>query len=77
MIVSLQRSPTQVSKFLKRIGMKRRKVGFVPGKSGTPKKIDEPERFREAVLEPLLEAAKAGKQAVFLLMLLILSTPLF
>jgi transposase len=76
-ITGIQRSPTQINKFLKRLGMKRRKVGFVPGKSGTPEKIDEQERFREAVLEPLLESAKAGKQAVFLWMLLISSTPLF
>lgn len=76
-ITGIQRSPNQVSAFLQRIGMKRRKVGFVPGKSGTPAKIAEQETFREEVLEPLLESAKAGEQAVFLSMLPILSTPLF
>ena len=59
------------------LGMHRRKVGFVPGKSGTPEKIAQQEQFREEELEPLLELAKSGKQAVFLWMLLILFTPLF
>jgi transposase len=76
-ITGIHRSPTQVNAFLKRIGMKRRKVGFVPGKSGNPEKLVEQETFREEVLEPLLADAKAGKQAVFLSMLPILSTPLF
>jgi hypothetical protein len=57
--------------------MKRRKVGFVPGKSGNPDKIAEQETFRVETLEPLLESAKAGEQAVFLWMLPILFTPLF
>jgi len=64
-ITGIHRSPNQVSAFLKRLGMQRRKMGFVPGKSGTPEKIAEQERFREEVLEPLLAAAKAGTQAVF------------
>jgi transposase len=76
-ITGIKRSPNQVNAFLKRIGMKRRKVGFVPGKSGNPDKIAEQEVFREERLEPLLESAKAGKQAVFLSMLPILFTPLF
>jgi len=76
-ITGIQRSPTQVNAFLKRIGMTHRKVGFVPGKSGNPEKLTEQETFREEVLEPLLASAKAGEQAVFLWMLPILSTPLF
>jgi transposase len=76
-ITGIQRSPNQVNAFLKRIGMKRRKVGFVPGKSGNPDKIAEQESFRVEILEPLLESAKAGKQALFLSMLPILFTPLF
>ena len=76
-ITGIHRSPNQVNAFLKRMGMKRRRVGFVPGKSGNPDKIAEQETFREEILEPLLESAKAGKQAVFLSMLLILFTPLF
>jgi transposase len=76
-ITGIERSPSQVNAFLHRLGMKRRKVGFVPGKSGTPEKITEQETFREEILEPLLESAKQGKQAVFLSMPLILSTALF
>jgi transposase len=76
-LTGIKRSPSQVSAFMTRIGMKRRKVGYVPGKSGTPEKIAEQESFREEILEPLLESAKQGKQAVFLSMLLILSTAFF
>ena len=76
-ITGIHRSPNQVSAFLNRIGMTRRKVGFVPGKSGSPEKITAQETFREEMLEPLLASAKAGEQAVFLSMLLILSTRLF
>jgi transposase len=76
-ITGIHRSPNQVNAFLQRMGMKRRKVGFVPGKSGNPDKIAEQETFREEILEPLLESAKAGKQAVFLSMLPILFIPLF
>jgi transposase len=76
-ITGIYRSPNQVNAFLKRLGLKRRKVGFVPGKSGTPDKIAEQETFREQILEPLLESAKAGKQALFLSMLPILFTRLF
>lgn len=71
-LTGIERSPNQVSAFLKRLGMKRCKVGFVPGKSSTPDKMAEQETFREEVLAPLLEDAKAGKQAVFLSMLLTL-----
>jgi hypothetical protein len=39
--------------------------------------IKAQETFRTQTLEPLLETAKAGKQAVFLSMLLSLSTVLF
>jgi hypothetical protein len=59
-ITGIHRSPNQVKAFLNRIGMKRRKVGFVPGESGNPEKITEQETFREDILEPLLDSAKAG-----------------
>jgi transposase len=75
-LTGIERSPTQVNAFLKRRGMKRCKVGFVRGKSCDPEKIAAQETFRVEVLEPLLETAKAGKQAVFLWMLPILSTVL-
>lgn len=76
-LTGIRRSPTQVNAFLKRLGMKRCKVGFVPGKSSDPDKIKAQETFRTETLEPLLEAAKSGNQAVFLSMPLILSTALF
>lgn len=76
-ITRIHRSPNQVRAFLNRIGMKRRKVGFVPGKSANPEKIAEQETFRQEKLESLLASAKAGKQAIFLSMPPILSTPLF
>ena len=76
-MTGLYRSPNQISAFLKRLGLKRRKVGFVPGKSGTPEKIEEQETFREDVLEPLLIEAQNGNQAVFLSMQPILSTQPF
>jgi phenylalanyl-tRNA synthetase beta subunit len=74
-MTGIHRSPNQISAFLKRLGMQRRKMGFVPGKSGSPEKIAEQEKFREEVLEPLLEEAKAGNQAVFLSMPPTLCTP--
>ena len=37
-LTGIHRSPNQVSAVLKRLGMQRRKMGFVPGKSGTPEK---------------------------------------
>lgn len=44
-ITGIHRSPNQVNAFLSRIGMKRRKVGFVPGKSGNPDKMLNKKRF--------------------------------
>jgi transposase len=64
-LTGIHRSPSQIRAFLKRLGMQRRKVGFVPGKSADPDKIAEQEAFREQKLDPLLVEAKAGRQAVF------------
>jgi len=64
-MTGIHRSPNQIRAFLHRIGLQRRKVGFVPGKSADPDKIAEQESFREQKLEPLLAEAKAGKRAVF------------
>jgi transposase len=70
-LTGIERSPTQVKAFLKRLGMKRRKVGFVPGKSVTPEKMAAQEQFQQEQLEPAL--AKQGQQALFVSMRLILS----
>lgn len=41
----IRRSPTQIREFLKRMGMKIRKVGYVPGKSCDEEKQREQEEF--------------------------------
>ena len=64
-LTGIKRSPSQINAFLKRIGMRCRKVGFIPGKGSDPDKVEEQEAFRKQELEPLLEEAKAGKRAVF------------
>jgi transposase len=60
-LTGIKRSQTQVRRFLKRIGIKRRKVGTVPSKADP----DEQESFKKEKLDPRLEEAKAGKRAVF------------
>ena len=64
-LTGIKRSPTQVREFMKRIGMKTRKNGYVPGKAANPEKIKEQEEFRIEKLEPLLKEAKKGKRAVY------------
>jgi len=75
-ITGIKRSPTQIKAFLKRMGLKPRKVGYVPGKAATPEKIAEQDQFESNELAPRLAEAKAGERAVFLWMLPILSTGL-
>lgn len=60
----IERSPTQIRAFLKRIGMKCRKVGYVPGRAATPEKQAEQETFKKQELEPRLAEATAGKRRV-------------
>ena len=64
-LTGIKRSPTQVKAFLKRIGMRHRKVGYVPGKVVESEKIQEQEAFRVEQLEPRLAQAKAQERAVF------------
>jgi transposase len=61
----IKRSPTQIREFLKRIGLKIRKVGFVPGKLCNEEKQKEQEDFKKKKLEPRLEEAIAGKRKVY------------
>ena len=64
-LTGIERSPTQVRAFMKRLGMKYQKVGYVPGgKAATPEKQAEQEAFKTQELEPRLEEAKAGKRVV-------------
>lgn len=57
----IERSPTQTQAFMKRLGMKCRKVGYVPGRAANPDKQAEQETFKTQELEPRLAEAKAGK----------------
>ncbi len=64
-ITGITRSPTQVGVFLKRIGMKVRKVGFVPGKATDPDHQEKQEKFLNEELKPRLEEAKRGERTLF------------
>jgi transposase len=75
-LTGIKRSPTQIKAFLKRIGMKPRKVGYVPGKAATPEKMAEQDTFQPEELEPRLAEAQAGERALFLWMRPTLSTAL-
>lgn len=60
-LTGIQRQKTQVSAFLKRIGMQRRKVGTVPAKADPAAQA----AYLEAEMKPRLAQAQAGKRAVF------------
>lgn len=60
-LTGIRRSPTQVRKFLKNLGMKRLKVGQIPSKADPEKQ----KTFLEKELKPRLEEAKQGKRHVF------------
>ena len=64
-LTGIKRSPTQIRQFMVRIGMKTRKIGYLPGKATNPDKIQEQEEFRQEKLEPLLAEAREGKRAVY------------
>jgi transposase len=61
-LTGIRRSPTQVRLFLKRLGMKRLKVGVFPAKADP----EVQETFRTEQLEPRIKEAQAGKRAIFL-----------
>jgi len=46
-LTGIQRCPTQIRTFIKKTGMKLRKVGFVPGNSHTPEKQKEQEEYKK------------------------------
>ncbi len=60
-LTGIKRSETQIRVFLKKIGLKHRKVGMLPSKAD----VDEQERFKKEELEPILEEAKKGERAVY------------
>ena len=76
-LTGLRRSLTQVREFLKRLGMKRRKVGSAPGKADDPAKQQEQREFLETQLNPRLDEAEQGKRKFFLSTPAILSLALF
>ena len=57
----IRRSENRVRAFMKRTGLKRRKVGMIPAKAD----VDEQKVFFEEKLNPRLEEAKKGARAVF------------
>jgi transposase len=63
-LTGVERSPSQVQAFMKRLGMKCRKVGSVPGQAANPDKQAEQDTFLTQQLEPRLAEAQAGNRAV-------------
>lgn len=63
-LTGIERSPTQIRAFMRRLGMRCRKAGHVPGRAANPEKQAEQETFREQQLEPALAEAKEGKRVV-------------
>jgi transposase len=60
-LTGVKRGPTRTREFLKKLGMKPRKVGQIPAKAD----VKGQETFKEGKLEPRLAQAKAGKRLVF------------
>jgi len=60
-LTGIKRSNTQVQKFMKRIGMKRLKIGAIPGKAD----VDAQEEFIKKKLQPEIDDAKKGKSRLF------------
>lgn len=60
-VTGLRRSPTQVKEFLKKLGLKRRKVGQIPAKADPNKQ----QAFLADELEPRLRETKEGQRHLF------------
>jgi transposase len=60
-LTGLQRSLSQIRAFMKKIGLKLRKVGQIPAKADAAKQ----KAFLDEELTPRLEAAKQGKRHLF------------
>lgn len=61
-LTGLKRSPERVRIFMKKMGMKIRKVGMIPAKAD----VEAQEKFLVNELEPRLQQAREGKRALFL-----------
>ena len=68
-LTGINRSPNRVRLFLKRLGMRRYKVGTIPAKAD----VEKQDTFKKEELEPRLDQAHAGERAIFLSMQRILS----
>lgn len=62
-LTGIRRSPTQVGHFLKKLGLKRRKVGQIPAKADPAQQA----AFLETKLEPRLAEAKQHQRHLFFL----------
>jgi len=60
-LTGIKRSQTQVRKFLRSIGMERRKTGTIPAKAD----VERQETFKKETLEPMLNEAREYKRIVF------------
>lgn len=60
-LTGIARKPTQVRRFLKRLGMAPRKVAAIPAKAD----VQAQQEFKVQILEPKLEEAKTGQRAVY------------
>ena len=60
-MTGIRRGLSQVRHFLKSIGLRRLKVGFIPAKAD----VEEQERFKKDKLEPRLAEAQAGCRVLF------------
>ena len=60
-LTGIKRCETQIRNFLKKIGLKYRKVGMLPSKAD----VDKQEAFKKEQLEPILDEAKKGERAVY------------
>lgn len=64
-LTGILRSESQVRAFLKRLGLRRLKLGGVPGKIDEAKQQEQQE-FLENRLDPALDAAERGERKIFL-----------
>jgi transposase len=60
-LTKIERSLTQVRKYLLSIGLKRRKTGSIPAKADSVIQ----EKFKTEILEPKLEQARKGERVVY------------
>jgi hypothetical protein len=63
-LTGIRRSETQVRAFLKRLGLRRLKLGGVPGKVDEAKQKEQRE-FLEERLNPALDEAERGERKIF------------